>query len=366
MTTTAISSPPPQAAAPERRAAVSLHGVRTVALQEFRLRIRAGRWKWLLGLWTAAVVGFAVLLRLGLAAAGGTDNGRDAGPPLFGGVMLFVLGLALLVVPALTAQSVNGDRERGTLAVLQVSRLTAADIALGKLAAAWGTALVFLALTVPVVLWALAEGGLPFLNVLATMLIVALLLGVTVAVAQALSAIVARSITSALLSYLTVFALTVGTLIAFGLATALTTEQVQESYEQPAVDNNGQPIPGQTDTQTFTSNRARPDRVWPLLAPNPFVVLADAAPRLPAPRYAQGREQPRPLDPLGELGDAVREARRPPAARQGGVFREPPDAGPVWPYGLAFDLLLGLAAVAVTIRRLRTPTRKLPRGVRIA
>ena len=337
-------------AAANRRPPVSRHGVTTVARQEFRLRIRAGRWQWLLGSWTAVVIGFAVLLRLGLAATGATRDGRDAGPPLFGGTMLFVLGLALLVVPALAAQSVNGDRERGTLAVLQVSRLSAADIALGKLAAAWGTALVFLALTLPVVVWALAEGSLPLLNVLVTLVVVALLLGVTVAVAQALSALVARSITSALLSYLAVFALAVGTLIGFGLATALTSETVTETYQQ----------------SSYTTSRARPDRVWPLLAPNPFVILADAAPRLPAPVDAAGRETPRPLDPLGGLGDGVREARRPPSPLLGGDGVRRPDPGPLWPYGLAVDVLLAVGAVTVTVRRLRTPMRRLPRGVRIA
>jgi hypothetical protein len=38
----------------------------------------------------------------------------------------------------------------------------------------------------------------------------------------------------------------------------------------------------------------------------------------------------------------------------------------VWPWGLAIDLLLGAGALALTIRQLRTPTRTLPRGVRIA
>lgn len=347
---------------------MTLEGVRTVAQQELRLRIRAGRWRWLLGLWFGVVLGFAVLLRLGLAALTGAEDDPQAGPPLFGGVMLFVLGLALLVVPSLTAQSVNGDRERGTLATLQVTLLTPADIALGKLAAAWGTALVFLGLTLPVVVWAMAEGGLPLVNVAVTLLIVALLLGVVCAVAEALSAVFARSITSALLAYLTVFALTVGTLIAFGLATALTTETAQQTYQVPRLDpETGTEIPGQYEEQTLTTQQSRPDRVWPLLTPNPFVILADAAPRLPAPTDASGRELPRPLDPLGELGDAVREARRapfPPAA-----YVELPDRadpGPLWPYGLVFDLLLAGGAVLVTVRRLRTPTRRLPRGVRVA
>jgi hypothetical protein len=42
---------------------------------------------------------------------------------------------------------VNGDRERGTLATLQVTRLSAGEITLGQVRRRWGTALVFLALT---------------------------------------------------------------------------------------------------------------------------------------------------------------------------------------------------------------------------
>jgi len=306
-------------------------GVAIVAAQEFRLRIRAGRWRWLLAIWTAVVVGFAVLLRLGLAGSDSVTSTRPAGPPLFGGTLLFVLGLALLVVPALTAQSVNGDRERGTLATLQITRLSAAEIGLGKLAAAWGAALIFLALTLPVVVWAMIEGGLPFINVVVTLLVVALLLGVVCSVSLAWSALFARSIASALVSYLTVFALTIGTLILFGLATALTTDSV--TYSEP--DGNGA-------AQSYTEHRSRTDRTWWLLAPNPFVVLADAAPRLPAKfDPLTGDPQDRPLDPLGEIGDSVRDARRAP---------ESDVTGPT----------------VITTRRLRMPVRKLGRGVRIA
>jgi ABC-2 type transport system permease protein len=338
-------------------------GVATVAAQEFRLRIRAGRWRWLLVIWTAVVVGFAVLLRLGLSGTDSIDSTRPAGPPLFGGTLLFVLGLALLVVPALTAQSVNGDRERGTLATLQITRLSAAEIGLGKLAAAWGAALIFLALTLPVVVWAMIEGGLPFLNVVVTLVIVALLLGVVCSVSQAWSALFARSITSALVSYLTVFALTIGTLIAFGLVTALTTQTVSYASEN------------ENDTpQTYTEQRTRTDRTWWLLAPNPFVVLADAAPRLPAKiDPVTGEEQNRPLDPLGSLGDSVRDARRTPDSNklspQGlivGVRVNHDKPGPVWPWGLGFDVALGVGAAVLTIRRLRMPVHKLGRGVRIA
>jgi ABC-2 type transport system permease protein len=342
--------------APTRLERFTASGVFTVAAQEFRIRIRAGRWRWLLAVWTAVVVGFAVLLRLGLSGTDSVDSANPAGPPLFGGTLLFVLGLALLVVPALTAQSVNGDRERGTLATLQVTRLSASEIGLGKLVAAWGAALIFLALTLPVIVWAMIEGGLPFINVVVTVLVVALLLGVVSAVSQAWSALFARSITSALVSYLTVFALTIGTLIAFGLMTALTTENRDYTFtDESGVD------------QTYTEQATRTDRTWPLLAPNPFVVLADAAPRLAERRDpVTGEPLGRPLDPLGSLGDSVRDARRGPSQPTPDGELASPHPGPIWPWGLGFDVALGVGAAVVTVRRLRMPVHKLGRGVRIA
>jgi ABC-2 type transport system permease protein len=341
-----------------RQERVTLSGVVTVAAQEFRLRIRSGRWRWLLATWTGVVIGFAVLLRLGLSATHSVSGTRSAGPPLFGGTLLFVLGLALLVVPALTAQSINGDRERGTLATLQVTLLSAAEIGLGKLVAAWGAALIFLALTLPVLGWAYVEGGLPILNAGVSLLVVALLLGVVSAISQAWSALFARSIASALVSYLTVFALTVGTLIAFGLATALTTQTKTGTF----ADQNGA-------TRTYETQQARTDRTWPLLAPNPFVVLADAAPRVPITRnQTTGLTNDRPLDPLGNLGDAVRGARQRPAppTTVNGTEIQPQEPGPIWPLGLGIDVALGVGAVFVTVRRLRMPARRLGRGVRVA
>ncbi|HEY3262837.1 MAG TPA: ABC transporter permease subunit [Pseudonocardiaceae bacterium] len=354
-----------------------LTGVATVAGQEFRLRIRAGRWRWLLGAWFVTLAAFTVLLRLALAASEGLSGGNQPyGTPMYGSLMLLVLGMGMLVVPALTAQSVNGDRERGTLATLQVTRLSAAQIAVGKLAAAWGTSLVFLALTLPLVAWSVAEGGVPFGRLAVTMLVVALLLGVVCAIAQALSALLARSTTSAVLSYLVVFALTIGTLIVFGLAAALNTERVTRTVPQPVfaeppspVNPTARPAPDRYEDYTYTTTVTRTDQIWWLLAPNPFVVLADAAPALPERRDPVTHQRlPSPFDPLGDIGHGVRDLRAGPQQEE---VTQPldelrPRGPPVWPYGLAVDVLLGAGALVLTTRRLRTPVRTLPRGLRVA
>jgi ABC-2 type transport system permease protein len=313
------------------------YGVYLVASQEFRVRLRTGRWQWLLGTWVLVVGLFTGLVYLALRPGEGAG-----GVPLFGSLMLFVLALALIVSPALTAQSINGDRERGTLATLQITRLTAADIAVGKLLAGWGVGIGALGLTVPFVGLSVLAGGVGVLRAFVVLIVVALLIGVVCAISMGLSALLPRSITSALLSYVVVFALTIGTLIAFGLAQSLVSDR---------------------------SYGSRPDRVWWLLAANPFVVLADAAPSLP-PKYdpRTGQREYNSDDPLGEIGASARSARRSRDYDSSDYYAtdRAKRGDAVWPFGLGFNLLLGAGAMVVTIRRLRTPTRTLAKGVRVA
>lgn len=347
---------------------MKLSGIRTVAQLEFRLRIRAGRWRWLVVSWFVVLLLITMLVR----AAAGQQNiagGEPAlGAVMFGVVVLVVLALALLVAPALAAQSVNGDRERGTLATLQVTRLSAAEIAVGKLLASWGTALVFLAVTLPLALWCFAEGGLSVLRIAGVYLVTGLLLGVVCALSLALSALLARSTTSGVLAYLTVFALTAGTLITWGLVTAATQETVRASTR--VCDGTGS-----CRDYPFEATVARTDRTWWLLAPNPFVVLADSAPAGPVRevRLPDGRtvREPLDVDVLGSMSRGLHQLRikrEPVVAEYGTSYEVPAGAtgGSVWPTGLAVDLLLAAGAVWLTIRRLRTPTARLARGQRIA
>lgn len=326
------------------RLGFSVRGMLTVAVHEFRLRIRAGRWRWLLGLWFVTLFALAALLRSALVTSGQTNPGTD----MFGGLMLFMLALALLVVPALTAQSVNGDRIRGVLATLQTTLLTPTEIAAGKLVAAWATAVVFLLTAVPLALWCIAEGGSGS-RVAVSLVVAAVLLGVMCAIAQCLSALFARTTTSAVMSYLVVFALTIGTVIAFVLALVLT--QTTETQTSEDV--------------TYEYTETHSERVWWLLAPNPFVIVADAAPQ-PTARATGPDDGTFRLDPLGAIAEVARSMRNPDRLTidaQGNVV---PGTAAVWPYGLAFNVVLGAGALFVTARRLRTPYAQLPKTVRVA
>ncbi len=324
-------------------------GVRAVARQEVLRRVRLGRWRVVLAIWFVVLAGLLGLLRLALDGVGVEDRGLT----MFGTLQLLVLALALLVAPAVAAQSINGDRERGVLATLQVTRLTPGDIAVGKLAAAWGTLLVFLAATIPLTVWCVLERGVSVGAVVVTTAVTALLLGVVCALSLGLSALLARSTTSAVASYLVVFALTIGSPIAFGLATAVAPRRViTETF-----DSNAEVVPPPPVTQTFEV----PDtsRTWPLLAVNPFVVLADSAPVAPPDSPARG------FDPLAALQQAFRGARQPTAlAPSLGVA--PASPGSLWPIGLGIDVALGAGALALTAHRLRTPSARLAPGQRVA
>jgi ABC-type transport system involved in multi-copper enzyme maturation permease subunit len=382
-----------------------LAGIGLVARYELRMRGRAGRWRWLLVIWF--VILFLVTLGVREAVAQTALPVDQRGTVMYGVLMLITLGLALLISPSLTAQAINGDRQRGTLATLQATRLTAFEIAAGKLAAAWGTALVFLVVTAPLVGWSIAEGGVSAARVVVVTVVVALLLGVICSIALGLSALLARVTTSGVLSYLAVFTLTVGTLIAFGLATLTTQETVRVSpasagQSDCAVRPDGSRCAGPDSTGTIT--RARPDRTWWLLAPNPFVVLAGAAPVAPAPKRhchnvdvapaaptpeaSPGIAPPSPgsptervcsvestFDPLGAIARGVRDLRTPPQSRGWSAYTplnsaDPIDnaarGGPVWPWGLGFDVIVGAGMLYIATRRLRTPARKLAPGVRVA
>jgi ABC-type transport system involved in multi-copper enzyme maturation permease subunit len=348
-------------------------GVLTVARLEFKLRIRAGRWRWLVGAWFVVLALVTWLVRTAASqpniVGDSVERERTLGAVMFGVVVLVVLALALLVAPALAAQSVNGDRERGTLATLQVTRLRAGEIAVGKLLASWGTALVFLAVTLPLALWCYTEGGLSVGRIAGVYLVTALLLGVVCAISLGLSALLARSTTSGVLAYLTVFALAAGTAITFGLVTASTQQTVTGSSR--LCDG-----PGANCTETsYETTVARPDRTWWLLAPNPFVVLADSAPAGPVHRErlpnGQVVEVPADVDVLGSLSRELHRIRATPrrVEDQYGTAFVVPDGvtgGPVWPLGLGIDLALAAGALWLTTVRLRTPTHRLARGQRVA
>jgi hypothetical protein len=269
------------------------------------------------------------------------DPNVDIGSIMFGSLALLVLALICLIAPSLTATSINGERDRGTLAILQATTLRGWQIVIAKFVAALVTAAAFLAATLPIALWAIVEGGVGAGKALAVYLTLFGVSFVLLAAGLLASGLVRRPALSALLSYGFVGFLTIGTLILFGISTTT----------------------AEYDRQTGRSDYGAR---WLILSPNPFVVLADAAPE------SGGEDLD---DPLNSMRDAIRDAREPRvfsfegdmcSGRNCAPPPEPKEAAAVWPYGLGIQFALAVFALYVATERLRVPAKRLPRGERIA
>ena len=360
---------------------VTWHGVRTVTALELRQRVRSTRWIVALVVWfvvVGAITGLVWLAVHNTVSSTASDVTQLEGPMLFG----LVVFLGLLVAPTLSATSINGDRSAGTLATLQVTLLSPAEIVLGKLLASWVAALAFLGASVPFLGAALLAGGTPVLAMVACLGVLALLLAAVCAIGLGFSALTARTSGSAVLTYIAVASLSVLSPIIFALTFASTShdETVQVWTVPPSSaawdDENASGLPDcEWETQRESVNHT--ERTWWLLAINPYVIVADAAPRphLDDSQVLGGG------DPLGSIRDGVRSLRAGPEtvidrcwSQQGldGTDYVSPvperhvDQSAVWPWGLAANLLLGLAGVVIAVRRLRIPARRLARGTRVA
>lgn len=348
-------------------------GVRTVAALELRQRIRTSRWVVVLSVWALVIYGVALLSWLATGSiseppdAAGASGTAARSVALYSATLFFVLGLSLLVTPSLTASSVNGDREHGVLATLQTTLLSAQEIVLGKLLASWAITGVFLAVGVPVLVFSLFTGGVGFGALLLALVCLAIVLAATCAIGLMFSTLTARPVTSVVLTYLTVGFLVFGTLILSAVIAPLLREPVEREVRTIQLYNADGTLASDQGCVWVKQTReeVRTDKIWGLLAVNPFVVVADAAPGAADSRRA--------FNPLGAISSSARSFRAGPSERVDECWMpervappEQADAGPLWPWGLAALTLAGAGATWLATRRVDTPVRKLPRGIRIA
>jgi ABC-type transport system involved in multi-copper enzyme maturation permease subunit len=366
----------------------------TVVQMELRQRLRSRSWAVMLVVWFV-VIGLvtwgAVASFTALSGEGGTGPGRF----VFEAVAGFVLFFGLLVAPALSASAVSGDRAGGTLAIVQVTLATPGQLLTGKWLASWIVSLAFFAAALPYVVLAMLLGGLDLPGLLVLVAMVAVELGVVCALGTAVSAIAARTLFSVVVTYLLVAFLSLGTLIAFALVSPLTMTTVpanQEVYpdQEPGFDEatgydtpswgpvrcTGPLVP--VDTMDTRST------YW-LLAANPFVVVADAVPSPQKPPYDPNNPATwQPDGVMTSISQGVRYLQRSPEQNiqcANGVLREADDAtgtlrdpddvvaeagAPVWPLGLAIQVVVAAGLFAWGRQRLVTPARRLPRGTRVA
>ena len=359
-------------------------GVRTIMVLELRQRVRATRWRIMLGIWLAVLIllcgGLVITVKVLMPNSSSTEYLLS----LYDLVVCFVLGIGLIVAPTLSATSINGDRADATLALLQATALRSQEIVVGKLLAAWVAAIAFLAVAVPFLVLLTLGGGSHWLAFLSHLVILVFTLGAVCAIGLGFSALAARPSASAVLTYLVVAALTVGTPLATLISTSVVTgtQTVEEYYVDHDASTDDKIV---CDPEPVISTKVvtRTERIWWMLAPNPFVALGDATVHAP--------QQPASVDTNGDAaslltltGVGVDSMRNPQPERvvegycknlrgsHGGSSSSRDDGGPVakhlvfWPASLVVLMALGAGGVVTASRRLRVPAGRLPRGVRLA
>ena len=346
--------------------------VRVILGLELRQRVKGVAWYVLIGIFVV-IVGIVTVVVWGVSVAFSGSGDPDAGATIFSTVIYFVLLLGTLVTPALSGNAINGDRDAGTLATTQITLITAWQLVLGKFLAAWISALAFLVASTPFILVASLAGGLAVDTFWISIVVLALELGIVAAIGVGLSGLLNRPLFSVVVTYLAVAALSIGSLIAFGLGGLAVQSQVTNTYAYGVTyGDDGQALtcsPPETDTYPTP----RFDYFWGILAANPYVVLADAVPTYYG-EYGQ------PNDLFGQIKYGARAVQQAPDLEinydecdPASDFSEQPtpedvinSTVPSWFVGLLIHLVLAAAALVGAWARLRTPARRLGKGSRIA
>ena len=345
-------------------------GVALILTLELKQRVRGVAWYVILGVSLALVA--VVTLGVAVIAGGfGTTGGA-----LYSTVVYFVQLLASLITPALSGAAVNGEREGGTLATIQVTSVTTGQIVIGKWLAAWVASLALLAATSPFLVLASAFGEVSGATVLSSLSILTAQLGVFSAIGVGLSGVIRKPLFSVVVSYLTIAALSLGTLIAFAIAGSVTQVTVTSTTVEPVYSADGSTFECKPGTTTSTYTVPRFDPYWGLLAVNPYVVVADAS-------YGDFDDNGNPQDLFGYIALGVRQAQIAPEtetftdycalAVSGFEGDDEPTAEellrtgvPSWFIGLALQAGLAALALGGAWASTRTPAGSLAKGSRIA
>ncbi|MGB3773340.1 MAG: ABC transporter permease [Rhodococcus sp. (in: high G+C Gram-positive bacteria)] len=358
---------------------------------ELRQRLRTTRWK------ISAAVAFAVIssvvfgsMYIVLSPGGGEY--QDWADNLYAIVMGIELFLGVVLAPTLTATAINGDRKDATLAVVQATPISNWQLAVGKLLGGWASCLALVAVASPYLVWGIVAAPYGIgIGVLGVIVLCLLLLSYS-GIGLGYSALTARPAGSAVLTQATVFFVVLGLPALFGLLYPTTAEDARVvgavySYDSATGPDDLPECRDEEQTSTFNHT----ERIWWLLAPNPFLVLPDVVAAHDNERVYVWTDDQRPPDPtvLAPIAETLSATRmgpyiaEPTCSDQRATYRSDGSStrssfyeaqqahdrariGHSWYLGLAINMVFGGIGLLAAARRLSVPAGKLPRGVRIA
>ena len=284
--------------------------------------------------WVLALAMFLVFEgTAGTANAFDLSSRTGVGRVVFETVILIMTVLVLFFVPGLTSGAIAGERERQTLATLQVTMLRTRSILIGKVVAALIFLLLMIVAALPVLAVSYLLGGIRITDILMGVLSVFVVAVLVATMVVAVSSFAKRVQTATLLAYgFTAVLSFIGPLI-YGILMLLDNRSTEDENAAPA---------------------------W-IATINPFTLVAD----LGSGNRASGD------GPLSNIREALAEAK---ARNDGRWFAWYPQrvsfadvdearfAGhplgggpPAWLLSTASLTLIALVLVVFAVRRLRTP-----------
>lgn len=243
--------------------------------RELKQRMR-GRHVWLV--LTLYLTVLAIILRWVYVTASRDDQfdganllaSATAGRAIFQWLLFFMLLLVCFIVPGITAGAISGERERQTLVALQLTLLRPRSIVVGKLLASLAFVVLLIMASLPLVTVPFLVGGVSMPEVMKGLVMVLATALTLACLSLACSALLRRTQAATVVAYGITLALVLGTLLVYG----------------------AQQFPRR-------GGEARPDP-W-VLALNPFAATADV---VQGRNESGGFESPfRPLQELLRLGD---------------------------------------------------------------
>ena len=217
---------------PARRSALRefLAGVGTIMVKELRSRMRGRRAFVVLTIYLAllALITYGSYLIVAPAARqdfGGFVNQANTsaivGQTIFTLLSIFQLILICFIAPGFTAGQISLEREKQTLDLLVSTPMRPGAIVVGKLLAALAFVMLMIVAAVPITAIVLMYGGASVDDIVrqqVVLLATAVALG---AIGLFFSALLKRTQAATVLSYITMLALTLGTIMLFGFWTLL-------------------------------------------------------------------------------------------------------------------------------------------------
>ncbi len=284
--------------------------INPVLARELRVRMRGARAAVML---TSYLLVLCVVVWLTYQAKTGTTSvfqsaaatqTASIGRTIFQWVVFFLTLLVFFIVPALTAGTIAGERERQTLVPLQVSLLKPRSIVLGKLGAAVAFLVLLLVASLPLLTMAFVIGGVTIAQVVAAVAAVLAIGLVLAALSVACSAWFARVQTATVAAYALVLLLVGGSFVVY--------------------------VGGGIVDKARGNDPAHPPRA--VLVANPIMAVADVV----ADRRAGPLSVDSPFNNLRNIGNRTGEKR-------------------LWPAAFAVLAVLAIGSLTAAARRLRTP-----------